>query len=79
MVANTGPAPAKANQTYTSLGLARNHAYTLINAYNVTYKNGSQAALLFQIRNPWGVDDLFNGSWSDTSAFWKDTVNNFAR
>ena len=20
---------------------------------------------------------MFNGSWSDTSAFWKDTINNF--
>ena len=41
MVAGVGPGNKTDDPRYTYLGLARNHAYTLINAYNVTFKNGS--------------------------------------
>jgi len=50
-------------QSRNGLGLVKSHSYTILSAFEVFYTNGTQAALLYQLRNPWGNDDLFNGSW----------------
>lgn len=50
-----------------SMGLVRNHAYTLIAAKE--FKN----LKLVQIRNPWGFKE-WNGRFSDTSKDWTDEI-----
>ena len=44
-------------------GLADNHAYTLIGAYQLT------AVRLVKIRNPWGTFE-WTGKWSDSYSGW---------
>lgn len=29
------------------------------------------------MRNPWGTDGNYNGTWNDKDPLWLDTVNNF--
>lgn len=41
------------NSTYTSLGLVRNHLYTILGAYSVKNTAGTVVAYLYRIRNPW--------------------------
>lgn len=59
-------------------GLAANHAYSLIAAYVVRNEDGSEKAKLYLIRNPWGSDGNFNGSWCDSDPIWEMKNNTFA-
>lgn len=77
MTAAVGSAAAGENATYTKLGLVRNHLYTLLGAYTLRNSAGSIVDYVYQIRNPWGVDDAFNGTWRDSSSLWLDTTNNY--
>ena len=69
--------PGSSDKNVISNGIAANHAYTLLNAYTVKYANGAEKAKLFLMRNPWGSDGNYNGSWSDNDAIWNDAVNNY--
>jgi len=51
-----------------SNGLVRGHAYS-ITAVHVTYLNGN-AVPLIRLRNPWGNEVEWNGSWSDRDPAW---------
>lgn len=77
MTAGVGSALAGENATYTKLGLVRNHLYTLIGAYTLRNSAGAIVDYVYRIRNPWGVDDAFNGTWRDSSSLWADTTNNY--
>ena len=41
------------------------HAYTLLGVYNITGTNGTVTNRLVQLRNPWGQDAGYNGTWND--------------
>ncbi len=41
------------------------HAYTLLGAYAILDTSGNIAHRLLRIRNPWGVDAGYNGTWND--------------
>jgi Calpain family cysteine protease len=69
--------PGTSDKNVISNGIAASHAYTLLNAYTVKFSNGTEKAKLFLMRNPWGSDGNYNGSWSDLDPIWKDTTNNF--
>eukprot|EP00347_Sterkiella_histriomuscorum_P020566 403337314 len=65
------------DQVQQKYGLAMSHAYTVIGTYVVNYANGTEAAKLLRIRNPWGSDGKYNGTWCDKSEKWTDEVNKF--
>lgn len=54
-----------------AVGLALSHAYSIIGVYKVTDTTGAAKASLFKMRNPWGSDGSYNGTWSDSDATWK--------
>ena len=56
---------------FENVGLISNHAYTIINIYEINY-NESQLRLI-KLRNPWGEKE-FNGDWSDKSPKWNDEL-----
>jgi hypothetical protein len=46
------------------------HAYSVIGAYKVYNADGSLKADLFKMRNPWGTDTTYNGTWCDSDSIW---------
>lgn len=52
---------------HSKKGLATNHAYTLIGAYNT---GGAQ---LIKIRNPWGKYE-WKGQWHDKDPKWTNQM-----
>lgn len=44
-------------------GLVAGHAYTVTDAVKIRHKMGSEK--LLRIRNPWGNETEWRGSWSD--------------
>ena len=56
---------------FENVGLISNHAYTIINIYEI--KNENQILRLVKLRNPWGEKE-FNGDWSDKSSKWTDEL-----
>lgn len=50
-------------------GIVQGHAYTLLNAINLVYKQ--EKIKLLQLRNPWGRKEG-SGNWSDKDKKWKD-------
>jgi hypothetical protein len=52
-------------------GTVTGHAYTLIGTQILYNTDGTVAAQIYKIRNPWGVDDKYNCSWSDLDPVWK--------
>ena len=71
--------PTTYDQTIVPNGLISDHAYSVLSAYVVKNADGSEKAKLFLMRNPWGNDGNFNGSWSDKDPIWNDKVNNYAK
>jgi len=58
--------------TYVNaVGLALSHAYSVIGVYKVYDESNTLKASLFKMRNPWGSDGSYNGTWSDSDAIWK--------
>jgi hypothetical protein len=47
-----------------TLGLERNHAFSLLKVYDIA------GFKLLKIRNPWGNDKEWRGDWSDQSDLW---------
>ena len=56
---------------FENVGLVSNHAYTIINIYEINYEN--KILRLVKLRNPWGEKE-FNGDWSDKSSKWTDEL-----
>ena len=52
--------------------LVTNHAYSVLGAWNISDETGSYN--LFKIRNPWGVDATYNGTWADESPSWTQSL-----
>jgi hypothetical protein len=50
-------------------GLACNHAYTVLTTYQVTSTDGVVTNLML-VRNPWGSDGAYNGTWRDRDPIW---------
>ena len=46
------------------------HAYSVLSAYTLLNADGTTKAKLLKIRNPWGVDGDYNGTWSDYDSTW---------
>jgi hypothetical protein len=55
------------------VGLSANHAYSIVDAREVTQMSGDQVQLL-RIRNPHGQGE-WNGEWSDTSSQWASVIS----
>ncbi len=55
-------------------GLVRGHAYSMTKVVQAKLVSGSEIALV-RIRNPWGDEVEWNGSWSDGSNEWADISN----
>jgi hypothetical protein len=47
------------------------HAYSIIGVYKVYDTTGALKANLVKMRNPWGSDGSYNGTWSDSDSTWK--------
>ena len=64
------PAPnlASVAKTYEDLGLAIDHAYSLLQVKE------AQGNKLCMIRNPWGNEKEWNGAWSDDSQLWTPSM-----
>lgn len=56
----------------TKYGLPASHAYTVMGAYTLKDTAGNVVQRLYRVRNPWGTDAAFSGSWKDTSSNWSD-------
>lgn len=49
------------------------HAYTLIGCYELKDEQGNVVEYLYKLRNPWGVDAEYSGSWRDDDPNWTDS------
>ena len=56
---------------FENIGLISNHAYNVINIYNIKYEGKN--IKLIKVRNPWGEKE-FNGAWSDNSFMWNEEL-----
>ncbi|KFM72789.1 Calpain-A, partial [Stegodyphus mimosarum] len=52
-------------------GLVSGHAYTVTAVAKVPMKDGNRVNLV-RIRNPWGNDVEWNGSWNDNDSRWSE-------
>jgi hypothetical protein len=55
------------------VGLSANHAYSIVDAREVTQMSGDRVQLV-RIRNPHGQGE-WNGDWSDTSSQWASVIH----
>jgi hypothetical protein len=55
------------------VGLSANHAYSIVDAREVTQTSGDRVKLV-RIRNPHGQGE-WNGEWSDTSSQWASVIH----
>jgi hypothetical protein len=55
------------------VGLSANHAYSIVDAREVTQMSGDRVQLV-RIRNPHGQGE-WNGEWSDTSSQWASVIS----
>jgi hypothetical protein len=56
-------------------GLAKNHAYTVIGVNTLTLSDGSTLQMM-KMRNPWGEDGQYNGTFNDLSSIWNTAGSN---
>lgn len=75
---NLRPENVKLDERTNSLGIAYNHAYSLLRAQVVTLKTKKTKEVeLLKIRNPWNkkgnktYETEWQGDWSDNSKLWK--------
>ena len=61
------------NLDLEEMGLAPGHAYTLLEAKEVSTSNGNEK--LVHLRNPWGNGE-WSGDWSDASRKWTNDLRN---
>jgi hypothetical protein len=69
--------PGKSDTETVANGLAASHAYTILSVHTVKNKDLSVKAKLYLMRNPWGKDGEYKGTWNDNDALWLDTTNNY--
>lgn len=53
----------------STINLITGHAYSIIGTLTAKFTNGT-VVYLYHIRNPWGTDAGFGGSWNDSSPYW---------
>jgi len=70
MTAGT-PSATGGDTSVNAVGLAMSHAYSVIGVYKVYDTSNNLKASLFKMRNPWGSDGSYNGTWSDSDSIWK--------
>jgi hypothetical protein len=68
MVSASTPESSNGDEDRSALGLAQQHVYTVLGAFEAQKANG-QTVQLYKIRNPWGRED-YNGPFGDN-----DTTN----
>ena len=56
------------DQTQNPVGLAYGHAYTVVEAKQLT-KGRRRGTKLIKLRNPWGKE-TYSGPWSDKNNLW---------
>jgi hypothetical protein len=61
-----------------TVGLALSHAYSVIGVAKIYNADGSLKANLFKMRNPWGSDGSYVGSWSDSDQVWNTAGQTYA-
>lgn len=49
--------------------LAGDHAYSVMDTYEIIGSDGEVSARLLQIRNPWGMD-YYSGPWNADDDLW---------
>jgi hypothetical protein len=76
LIITAGTYSATSDTVVNGVGLAMSHAYTVIGAYTLKNSDGSVKDYLFQMRNPWGEDAQYNGTYRDTDPIW--TTSNYA-
>jgi hypothetical protein len=76
MIADTG-SQTSSSVSVNSYHMPLSHAYTIVNTHTVRATNGTTYNL-YEIRNPWRLDDGFLGRWNDASPFWTDATQTFA-
>lgn len=59
--------PGSSDQVYNEIGLANNHAFTVLGAQEL---DGQK---MVKMRNPWGAE-TFHGSFSDSDARWTEEL-----
>lgn len=70
-IITAGTISSTSDQVTNAVGLAMSHAYSVIGVYKVYDTTGALKANLFKMRNPWGSDGSYNGTWSDSDSIWK--------
>jgi hypothetical protein len=50
------PGATGGDTSVNAVGLALQHAYTVVGAYTLKNQDGTVKAQVFKMRNPWGVD-----------------------
>lgn len=53
-----------------AVGLTYSHAFSIIGVVTLYNSDGTTKAQLFRMRNPWGSDGDYNGTWSDNDSVW---------
>lgn len=66
----TAGTPGSSDSDENAVGLACSHLYSILAAYTVYDESGNFKANLLKMRNPWGVDGSYNGTWSDKDSIW---------
>lgn len=64
-------ASSDSNSNQDQVGIIKNHAYSVISAYE--FLNDGENTRLLKLRNPWGRGE-WNGDWSDSSSLWTDEL-----
>jgi hypothetical protein len=80
MTAGT-PSAVGGDSTTNAVGLAMNHAYTIIGAVELMNEDGTVRDRLFKMRNPWGSDGAYKGAYCDADPIWNTvftTGSNYA-
>jgi len=70
---NTAATSGSSDSSVNAVGLALSHAYSIIGVAPVYNSDGTLKANLLKMRNPWGSDGSYNGTWSDSDSIWKTT------
>lgn len=68
--------PGSSDTQTVGNGLAASHAYTVLSVHNLLNENGSLRARLYKMRNPWGSDGAYAGTWRDLDPLWTTYFKN---
>ena len=71
-VGTSGSQDNGGDQVTNDCGIAKMHAYSLLEAFEITEAN-SQSHKMIMIRNPWG-STYYTGDWNYQDSRWTDDV-----